>query len=318
MAVGPLLDHRPELKAAVEKVLQDTNSRQLSVQEKAFALRKVMDDVRAAITRDQTPPPKLWDRLGGEKAIRAIIRDASDAAVKDPKVDATRGGKYKFTEEKAVQMEQAIVEWVSSVTGGPLEYKGKDLKTIHAGMHITDAQFNALLGHLTDALKKHMIPEREAAELLKLIGDTRKDIVDNTPPPPPLWERLGGEKAVKAVVHDFVETASQDPKVNWSRDGKFKLTDLNRPLLEVSLLEFISSVTGGPLKYIGKDMKAAHAGMGITDDEFNAAAKHLVDALKKHKVGQKEIDEMMLLVESTRKDIVEKPAEKKEEGKPEK
>src|SRR5262249_43707436 len=41
----------------------------------------------------------------------------------------------------------------------------------------------------------------------------------------PLWERLGGESAVKAVVHDFVAVTAKNPKVNFTRNGKYKLDD---------------------------------------------------------------------------------------------
>jgi hemoglobin len=121
-----------------------------------------------------------------------------------------------------------------------------------------------------------------------------------------LWDRLGGEKAVKAVVHDFVLAAAEDKKVNFTRDGKFKLDDNAVKHLEKTLVELISENTGGPLKYTGKSMKEAHKGMGITDAEFDALGAVLVATLKKYKVPQADIDELVKLVESTRKDIVEK------------
>ena len=68
----------------------------------------------------------------------------------------------------------------------------------------------------------------------------------------------------------------------------------------------ISSATGGPLKYTGRSMKESHKGMGITDDEFGALAGHLVATLKKYKVPQAEIDELVAIVASTKADIVEK------------
>jgi hemoglobin len=121
-----------------------------------------------------------------------------------------------------------------------------------------------------------------------------------------LWERLGGAEAVKAVVKDVLAAAAKDPEVNLTRNGKYKLDEKSLANLEKLLVEFVSANTGGPLKYSGKDMKTVHAGMGITDAEFNVLGGHLVATLKKYKVPQKEIDELMLIVGSTRKDIVEK------------
>jgi len=121
-----------------------------------------------------------------------------------------------------------------------------------------------------------------------------------------LWERLGGGAAVKAVVHDFVAATAKNPKVNFSRDGKFKLDDKAVANLEKLLVELISAATGGPLKYSGRDMKTVHAGMKITEAEFNAMAADLNDVMKKLKVGPPEIEELMRIIESTKKDIVEK------------
>ncbi len=120
-----------------------------------------------------------------------------------------------------------------------------------------------------------------------------------------LWDRLGGQPAVEAVVHDFVGLAATDKKVNFFRDGKFKLDAAGVTKLEKLLVELISANSGGPLKYTGRDMKTAHAGMKITEDEFNALAGDLVDTLKKYKVPQTEIDELVAIVASTKKDMVE-------------
>lgn len=127
---------------------------------------------------------------------------------------------------------------------------------------------------------------------------------DNKPAPTDnsLWARLGGEIAVRKVVHDFVAAAAMDPKIDVTRGGKFKV---DAPRLEQLLVEQISSVSGGPLAYTGRDMKTVHKGMMITEAEFNAAGELLIATLKKHKVGQKEIDELMMILGSTKKDIVE-------------
>src|SRR5688572_27664030 len=69
-----------------------------------------------------------------------------------------------------------------------------------------------------------------------------------------LWDRLGGEPAVTAVVHEFVQTAATDPKVNFVRKGtprEWDPTEANVKRLERRLVEFISANTGGPLKYQG-------------------------------------------------------------------
>ena len=121
----------------------------------------------------------------------------------------------------------------------------------------------------------------------------------------PLWERLGGEAAVTKVVDDFVAAAGGDKEVNFFRDGKYPSDDKAVARLKRSLVEMVSAGTGGPLKYTGRDMKTAHAGMKITRKEFDKLAGHLKAALEKNKVGKAEADELMKAVGETATAIVE-------------
>ena len=121
----------------------------------------------------------------------------------------------------------------------------------------------------------------------------------------PLWTRLGGEPAVKAVVHDFVALAANDPQVDFSRGGKYPLDEAGVARLETLLVELISAVAGGPLKYEGRAMKPVHRGMAISDAQFDALAGDLVVVLKKYNVPKKEADELLAIIASTRKDVVE-------------
>jgi hemoglobin len=54
-------------------------------------------------------------------------------------------------------------------------------------------------------------------------------------------------------------------------------------------------------------MKTTHGGLGITEAEWNAAAKHLVASLDKFKVDEKSKSEVVAFVTTLKKDIVEKP-----------
>src|SRR5215471_1072321 len=78
-----------------------------------------------------------------------------------------------------------------------------------------------------------------------------------------LYDRLGGEKAISAVVDDFVARAAADPKVNFMRDGK--VTNVDVPKLKQHLVNLVGQLTGGPQKYTGGSMKDVHKGMKITD-----------------------------------------------------
>jgi hemoglobin len=114
-----------------------------------------------------------------------------------------------------------------------------------------------------------------------------------------LYERLGGKKAITAVVDDFTARVVKDDRIN----AKFGKSDDER--LRVLLIEQICEATGGPCKYRGRDMKATHARMGVTAGEFDALVEDLVASLNQFKVGKAEQDELLAALAPMKKDIVE-------------
>lgn len=115
----------------------------------------------------------------------------------------------------------------------------------------------------------------------------------------PLYVRLGGEPAVKAVLKDFVEeNVAKDTRVN----AAFKGTDI--PHFEKMLFEQICAATGGGCTYTGKDMKTVHTGMKITEADFNAVVEDLVKSLDKFGVKDAEKNELLTALGSMKGDIV--------------
>jgi hemoglobin len=114
-----------------------------------------------------------------------------------------------------------------------------------------------------------------------------------------LYQRLGGQEAITAVVDDFVANVAADSRIN----ARFATTDL--PRLKRLLVEQICAGTGGPCTYTGRDMKTTHAGMGITDTEFDALVEDLVRSLDKFKVPAAEKEELLGILGPMKTDIVE-------------
>lgn len=101
-----------------------------------------------------------------------------------------------------------------------------------------------------------------------------------------LYQRLGGKKAIVAVVDDFVGRVAVDNRIN----GFFKavVSDPKRLAdFKMKLVDQICEASGGPCKYKGKDMKSGHAGMGVDGAAFGALVENLVATLDKFKVGAK-------------------------------
>jgi len=118
-----------------------------------------------------------------------------------------------------------------------------------------------------------------------------------------LYARVGGYDALAAVVDDFVGRLVGDKQfekffIGHSNDSKKQIRQ--------HILDQFCAATGGPCVYTGREMKTSHAGLGITNAEWDAAAKHLVASLDKFKVPEKEKGEILAFVTSLKKDIVEK------------
>ena len=121
--------------------------------------------------------------------------------------------------------------------------------------------------------------------------------------PKSLYQRLGGYDALAAVTDDFIGRLATDKElakffVGHSQDSLGKIRQL--------VVDQLCAATGGPCVYIGRDMKTAHKGMGITEAQWNTAAAHLVATLDKFKVAQTEKNEVLAAVSTFKKDIVEK------------
>lgn len=128
-------------------------------------------------TADPTPkgPPanaKLFDRLGGRPAIEAVVDDFLGRVSQDERINAGFAGAH------VPRLRTRLIELICAGTGGGCTYSGRDMKTVHTGMGVTSAQFDALAGHLVATLDKFKVPEKEKSELLAIIGPMKKDIVE--------------------------------------------------------------------------------------------------------------------------------------------
>jgi hemoglobin len=112
------------------------------------------------------------DRLGGETAIVAVV----DQFVANVAADNRINGRFVTTD--IPQLKGHLVDQVCAATGGPCIYKGRDMKTTHSDMKISNADFAALVEDLVKSLATFKVPPQEKKELLGLLGPMRKDIVE--------------------------------------------------------------------------------------------------------------------------------------------
>jgi hemoglobin len=113
----------------------------------------------------------LYDRLGGKDAITAVVDDFVNNAATDEKIA------HFFKNSDPKDLKAKITDQVCEATGGPCKYTGKDMKTAHTGMKVTEEDFNALVADLVKSLDKFNVPEKEKNELLTALGSMKGDIV---------------------------------------------------------------------------------------------------------------------------------------------
>src|SRR2546422_8788229 len=144
--------------------------------------------------------------------------------------------------------------------------------------------------------------------VLVLVGIIGLTACATMQPAPTLYERfravdvtgitLQGRSAIGVVVESFVANLVADDRVN----ARFKGKPLGK--LTSSLADQICEATGGPCSYYGKDMKATHTGMKITEAEWNATVENLSKALDKHKVAEREKKDLLGALGPMKADIV--------------
>lgn len=133
----------------------------------------------------------LFERLGGDVGISNIVADFTPRVLDDPRVNwerkgVKRGGfsihankpvTWNATPQNVAILKQHLVEFLALATGGPAHYSGKEIQSTHADMHISNPEFDAVIGDLKASLDKLRIPNLEQKELLAIIESTRPQIV---------------------------------------------------------------------------------------------------------------------------------------------
>ncbi|MBI2313250.1 MAG: group 1 truncated hemoglobin [Betaproteobacteria bacterium] len=121
-----------------------------------------------------------------------------------------------------------------------------------------------------------------------------------------LYERLGGVYAIATVVDDFIERLLVNKTLNANPAIKAARSRVPKAGLKFSVTAFVAQATGGPEKYAGRTMVAAHGHLNITEKEWGVMVAEFKKTLKKFKVPQAEQDELIALLATTKGDIVKK------------
>jgi hemoglobin len=125
---------------------------------------------------------------------------------------------------------------------------------------------------------------------------------------PSLYDRLGGVYNIATVVDDFIErllvnaTLNANPAINEARKRVPKAG------LKFHVTALVCAATGGKCAYTGRPMKESHEKLNISQAEWDAMVTDFKATLDKFKVPQREQQELITIVDSTKNDIVRSSA----------
>jgi hemoglobin len=117
----------------------------------------------------------LYARLGGYDAIAAVANDLLPRLRNDPHL----GRFWKNRAEDSIMREkQLLIDYLCANAGGPMYYRGRDMKLSHRGMGITESDWNVFLSHAAATLAKFNVPEAEQRDIVAFVQSLKKDIVE--------------------------------------------------------------------------------------------------------------------------------------------
>lgn len=117
----------------------------------------------------------LYERLGGYDAIAAVASDLLPRL----QTDSQLARYWQHRGADGVRREkQLLIDFLCASAGGPLYYTGRDMKTSHQGMRISEGDWAAFLGHLNATLEAFQVPQAERNEVVGFVQSTKLDIVE--------------------------------------------------------------------------------------------------------------------------------------------
>jgi hemoglobin len=118
-----------------------------------------------------------------------------------------------------------------------------------------------------------------------------------------LYEQVGGAPAITEAVERFYRRLLDDERVS----AYFRDVDL--PRLKRHQVLLLSQVLGGPAQYDGRALQGAHAGLGITDEQYAVVGAHLVAVLEELGAPANVVEAVKGVLGDVRPDVVAAPAE---------
>jgi hemoglobin len=119
-----------------------------------------------------TGQSSLYERLGGAPGVTAIADTLIDRVTADPLL------KRSFQDSDLGRIKRLLAEQLCDLSGGPCHYSGDSMQEVHAGHHISEAEFYGMVADLRVVLKERNVSQRATNQLLRLLAPMKRDVVE--------------------------------------------------------------------------------------------------------------------------------------------
>ena len=141
-----------------------------------FLLMMSSHPMRALAQTNPTPAKEksLYERLGGYNALAAVVDDFIKRLAEDKQLSRFLVG---LSDDSKKRLRQHVLNQFCEATGGPCIYTGREMKTVHTGLKITESDWDIAAKALVDSLDKFKVPKKEKDEVVAFVVSLKKDIV---------------------------------------------------------------------------------------------------------------------------------------------
>jgi hemoglobin len=144
---------------------------------RSAALLIALSTLSLAAAGDEPSTKSLYDRLGGAYPIAVVVDDFIERLLVNKTLNANPAIKEARQRVPSAGLKFHVTTLVCQVTGGPCKYVGRDMKTSHAHLNISDVEWQAMLADFGKTLDKFKVPPGEQRELIEIVNSTKSQIV---------------------------------------------------------------------------------------------------------------------------------------------
>ena len=117
----------------------------------------------------------LYERLGGYDGITAFTNNLLPRL----QADSQLGRFWQNRGDDGIAREkQLLIDFLCSSADGPMYYTGRDMKTSHKGMKISESDWSVFLQHAGATMEALQVPQQECDEIAAFVLSLKDDIVE--------------------------------------------------------------------------------------------------------------------------------------------